>query len=193
MIEKLSKGGKDKQLKSLLKKYNVKVDDYPFVIENFQKKYLRYVLNSEGWMRCEELFKNFRSILVHLVQELSHKQYVNEVVSIIKRNRLHESLNIAEVKEIYDEFNSEKFEIIINQFFEYDSFNPVDENLANNYKKGTFLHLKDFGLDRKDIYFIDSIKNSDYEDCKKELMKAKFVNLFIFILILYIFNIIDWI
>lgn len=167
--------GKDKQLKSLIKKYKFKVDDYPFIVEQFQKKYLRYVLNSEGWVKCEEVFLNEKCILEYLVEELTQKNRFDEAFSLASRHKIYSNSQSHEVNKIFNELAADKnFKILVNEIFEYDSFNSVEE-IVSLYKKGAFLNLQDFGIARKNVFFIDSLDNEEFTYCKKEILQSKYV------------------
>jgi len=172
LVEKLSKMGKEKNIKPLMKKYSLNINDYPLITENFQKKYLKYVLNSDGWMRCEEVLFDEIKVLELLIEEIWHKHMFSEAFSIAKRHNITKTLKNEELVLLFEQMESEKFEIIANELFESDSFNPTEENLAS-FKKGSFLNLLDFGITQKEIIFIDSMEGC--ESFQKELINSKMV------------------
>ena len=176
--------GKEKNLKPLLKKFSLSLSDYPMVTENFQKKYLKYVLNSDGWMRCEELFFDAKDYLELLIEELWMKYSYSEAFSIAKRNNMTKTLRNTEIIALFEQMETEKFDDIKNEIFESDNFAPTEENLTN-FKLGSFLNFNFFGKSKKDVIFVDSVE-AGFEEFKNELMNAKTVKFYILLFIYFI-------
>ena len=102
--------GKEKNLKPLLKKFSLSLSDYPMVTENFQKKYLKYVLNSDGWMRCEELFFDAKDYLELLIEELWMKYSYSEAFSIAKRHNMTKNLRNTEIIALFEQMYFQTFQ-----------------------------------------------------------------------------------
>ena len=118
-------------------------------------------------MRLEERFYYDKKALEILV-EILFKKRRNAAYSIVFRHDLILNLQNNDLKQEFEKMKSHNVKIIPNEIFKYDDFWPIEELLLYE-KEYTYLNLKDFGIRRKNVIFVDS----DFSE--NELLNSKMV------------------
>lgn len=173
-METLNKFAKAKVIREFLNEMKLNVEDYPFLNETAQKKYINYALKEDDWMRLEERFYDDKKALEFLVEFL-FKRKRNEAFSIVMRHDLLSKLQRDDMKEEFETMKSFKSRTIPNQIFKYDDFWPIEELLLYE-KEYTYINLEGFGIQRKHVIFVDSVKSQDFAFSENELLNSKMVN-----------------
>lgn len=142
----------------LIKKYNLNQNNFQNLYECLQLKTVNIFLKKKQWYGCEEYFQDHQQMLQILCSELQKRGDSNEfdlkaAWSIICRNKLPKHENLQN--------KCENSPLIENPIFIKDSFGPQEENIGIQ-PPNTFISLKEFGIQEKDVVFVDNINHENF-------------------------------
>ncbi|CAK93419.1 unnamed protein product (macronuclear) [Paramecium tetraurelia] len=131
----------------LIRKYNLKKEDYPQLIkiQNRQAVDRTYFPKlDEPYERVEERLQGYPYMLCHVIDKLLENNKVNEAYSVAVRQGLNDQFNLNGV-------------LVENPLLKFDGFG-ITEQICYQEDPSGFIQFSDFNIHEDQIQFIDSVE-----------------------------------
>ncbi|CAD8109601.1 unnamed protein product [Paramecium sonneborni] len=130
----------------LIRKYNLKKDDYPQLIKIQNRQAIDRIYFpkiEEPYERVEERLEGYPDMLHHVIDKLLEHNKINEAYSIAIRQGLNDHYKL-------------KGELLENPLLKYDGFG-ITEQICYKQDPSEYIQFSDFNINEEDIQIIDSV------------------------------------